>query len=260
MKVFLCTDLEGVAGVVTFEEQSRPTGKYYEAAKKLLTAEVSAAVDGLLAEGADDVLVWDAHGSGGIVYEELHPAAKLMHGRPWAPRAVLAEVIRTYDVCMMIGQHAMAGAQRGNLNHTQNSRNIEYYKLNGKPIGEIAQFALFCGALGLPMIYLTGDEAACKEAEELIPGITTAAVKQGLARNCAISLPAVEARRRICEAAKEAIRRQQETPIAPLVWAGPFVLEKRFFHTDVADRAGGERVDSQTVRYRADDILDIIYR
>ena len=110
------------------------------------------------------------------------------------------------------------------------------------------------------MIYLTGDEAACKEAEELIPGITTAAVKQGLGRNCAISLPAVEARRRICEAAKEAIRRQTKTPIAPLVWAGPFVLEKRFFHTDVADRAGGERVDSQTVRYRADDILEIIYR
>lgn len=49
-----------------------------------------------------------------------------------------------------------------------------------------------------------------------------------------------------------------------MVWPGPYMLEKRYFHTDVADAAasqpGVERVDSQTVRLRSDDIRDIIYR
>jgi D-aminopeptidase len=60
------------------------------------------------------------------------------------------------------------------------------------------------------------------------------------------------------------VQQQRVQPLAPLRWEGPFILEKRFFHTDVADRAasqpGVERVDSQTVRLRSDDILDIVYR
>jgi D-aminopeptidase len=77
-------------------------------------------------------------------------------------------------------------------------------------------------------------------------------------------LSAPEAHRRIREGIQRAVRRQQEDPLPPLRWDGPYVLEKRFFHTDVADRAsvqpGAERVDSQTVRYRGENILDIIYR
>ena len=52
MKVFMVTDMEGVAGVVSFPKQSFPDGKYFEQAKKLETAEVNAAVDGLSLEEA----------------------------------------------------------------------------------------------------------------------------------------------------------------------------------------------------------------
>ncbi len=263
-RVFIVTDLEGVAGVVSFAEQSYPDGKYYEAAKRLLTAEVNAAVDGLLDAGVDDVLIWDGHGSGGIVFEELHGAARLLHGRPLPPWSRLAEVIQRYEALAIIGQHALAGIVTGNQNHTQNSRAIDYYKLNGKPIGEIAQMALYCGALGLPFIFLSGDVAACQEAEALAPGVGTVAVKEGMGRAAAISLSAVEARRRIRAGIKLAVENHLARPIPPVVWQQPYVLEKRFFHTDAADAASAgpdvERVDSQTVRLRGDDILDIIYR
>lgn len=264
MKALMMTDLEGVAGVVTFEQDSYATGKYNEDAKRLLTAEVNAAVDGLLAAGATEILVLDMHGSGGIWFPDLHPAAKLMHGRPLAPQHVRDAVYKTYDLSVMIGQHAMAGVADGNLAHTQSSRAIDCYTLNGKPIGEIGQWALYCGALGLPMIFLSGDHAACAEVEDLIPGITTAAVKQGLSRNSAISLSKEASRELIRERIELAVGRHREEPIAPLVWEPPYVLEKRFFHTDTADRAaeqpGVERVDSQTVRLRSDTLLNLIYR
>ena len=57
MKVLVHTDIEGVAGVVTFGEQTRPGGSSYERAKGLLTAELNAAVQGLLDEGAKAGLV-----------------------------------------------------------------------------------------------------------------------------------------------------------------------------------------------------------
>jgi D-amino peptidase len=264
MKVFMVTDMEGVAGVVSFTQQSYPDGKYYEMAKKLETAEVNAAVDGLLDAGIVEILVWDGHGAGGISFEDLHPAAKLLHGRPSPPWSRLNEVISQYDVCVMVGQHARAGVATGNQNHTQSSQTVDYYKLNGKPIGEIGQIALYFGAFGLPLIFLSGEEDACHEAADLVDGITTVSVKQGLGRGSAISLSAQEARRRIREGMKQAIEKQRAHPIPPLVWDGPYTLEKRYFHTDVTDSAasqpGVERIDSQTVRLHSDDIREIIYR
>jgi D-amino peptidase len=263
-KIFVLTDLEGVAGVASFRDQTFPEGKYYEAAKRLLTAEVNAAVAGMVAAGVEDVLVFDAHGPGGIVFEELHPAAQLLHGRPLAPWERIQPVVAEYDAAMVIGQHAMAGVTTGNLNHTQNSRAVDYYRLNGRPIGETAQFALFAGALGVPVIFLSGDEAACREAEELNPGIVTVAVKRGLGRESAISLSAAEARRRIREGVERALARHRADPLPPLRWPGPYELEMRFFATTDADaraaQPGAERVDGQTVRFRSDRILDLIYR
>lgn len=264
MKVLIMTDLEGVAGVVSFEDQTGPASRYYDAAKKLLTAEVNAAVDGLIQAGVEEVLVVDGHGPGGIQFEDLHPAARLLHGRPPAPWASLARIFETYDACMIIGQHAMAGVPTSNMNHTQNSRTIDYYQLNGRKIGEIAQFGLFCGALGVPLIFLSGEEDACQEAQALIPEIVTASVKQGLGRGSAISLSAPEAHRRINAGVKQAVERQRGHPIPPLVWEGPYVLEIRYFSTSDADARTAqpdvERVDPQTVRLYGKSITEIIYR
>ncbi len=264
MKVLMMTDLEGVAGVEEFRSQSYPDGKYHDQAKRLLTAEVNAAVEGLLEAGAEDVIVIDGHGPGGIWFEDLHPSARLIHGRPIILKNVFEELGAQSDVAMIIGQHAMAGVALGNQNHTQSSRAIDYIMLNGQKIGEIAQFGLYMGAFDVPLVFLSGDEAACQEAQALIPGISTVAVKRGLGRNAALTLSAPEARRQIREGALEAIRKHAESPLKPLVWEGPYTLEKRYFHTDVADGAANskdaERLDGQTIRFQDTDIKSIIYR
>jgi D-amino peptidase len=261
--VYMMTDLEGVAGVVSFEDQAFATGHYYDLAKRLVTAEVNAAVEGLLDAGVDDILVCDGHGAGGLWFEDLHPRAKLLHGRPITVTQLFAP-LPDYEAVVMIGQHAMAGVPTSNQNHTQNSQTIDFMRLNGHLIGEIAQFALYAGAFGKPLFYLSGELDACREAEALIPGITTTSVKQGLSRGAAISLSAPEARSHIRTGIRQAVERQRAEPIPPLHWSGPYVLEKRFFHTHIADQAvmqpDVERIDGQTVRYTADRLLDLIYR
>ena len=170
MKVFMVTDMEGVAGVVSFTDQSYPDGRYYDAGKRLVTGEVNAAVDGLLETGVEEVLVWDGHGAGGIDFEALHPEALLLHGRPSPPWSRMREVILRYDAFVIVGQHAMAGVVTSNQNHTQDSRTVDAYRLNGKLIGEIGQLALFMGGLGLPLLFLSGEKDACREAEALGTG------------------------------------------------------------------------------------------
>lgn len=265
MRAFVCTDLEGVAGVVSFADQTYPGGKYVEKSNHLLTAEVSACAQGLFDAGVAEVTVLDGHGPGAIVFEELHPDVRLVHGRPLDPgwRALL----EGFDVALFVGQHAMAGVPDGNLNHTQNSRAVTSISLNGRLVGEIGQFALEAGSYGVPVIFLSGDEAGCREVEALIPGVTTVAVKKGLGRNSAISIGAVRARQMIREGAVRAVERHRASPVAPLVWPGPYVLEKRYFSTDLTEqyRAAArfdrsiEIVDPLTVRIRKADIREIVY-
>jgi D-amino peptidase len=263
MKALMLTDIEGVAGVVSFEQQSYPDGKYYEDAKKLLTAEINAAVDGLVLEKVDEIIVLDGHGPGGICYEQLHSVAQLVHGKPKVPDWIDNKAYGDIDFCIVIGQHAMAGVADGNLSHTQNSRMIEYIKLNGIPIGELAQFAYLHGLKNRPVIFLSGDRAACREAMELMPDVVTAEVKIGLGRNCALSCSIAESHKRIREGIVRAVRKFKQKPPHALTIKGPYEIEVRYFHSDCADAAeasGGLRVDSLTVRFRSNSLSDVIYR
>jgi D-amino peptidase len=263
MKIAIMTDLEGTAGVTSFHEETYPEGRHHILARQLAMAEVNAAVDGFLEAGCTDALIIDGHGPGGLWFEHMHPEAKMLHGRPVAPRSVRDEVLRAYDVTVIIGQHAMSGVATSNLNHTQSSRSISSITLNGTPIGEIAQWTLYHGAFGMPLIYLTGEEDACAEAEALVPGLTTVAVKKGLSRESAVSLSKEKARELIRAGARHAVEQHRARPVAPLVWDGPFVLEKRYFHTHDVDRydgvANAERLDGQTVRITGDNIQSVIY-
>ncbi|HEG43903.1 MAG TPA: hypothetical protein ENH94_07645 [Phycisphaerales bacterium] len=60
--VYIMTDLEGVSGVVSFENHVHEGGKYCDQARELLTNEVNAAVAGLLEENVEQIIVADGHG------------------------------------------------------------------------------------------------------------------------------------------------------------------------------------------------------
>jgi len=262
MKLCIHTDLEGVAGVHSFHQQTYADGRYHDAAKRLLTAEVNAAVEGALAAGATEILVNDSHGPGGMHYESLHHEARILQGGPRPPFPRLAELLREYDTACLIGQHAMEGVADGTLHHTQSSLNVEYYALNGERIGEIAQVALLMGVIGVPLIYLTGDEAACREARETVPGIATTAVKRGLTRTCAISVSMTKAHELIRAGMREAIEQHRRKPVAPLTRRGPYRVEIRFRTSDLAEakeRTGWARVDAKTVARESPELLEVLF-
>ncbi|MCA1595694.1 MAG: M55 family metallopeptidase, partial [Chloroflexi bacterium] len=130
MKVFIVTDLEGPAGVNRWAQTREGDTPLKRAAMRLLTAEVNAAIDGILdAESESQVVVWDGHGDGGLVYEELHDRAEsIMRGGGQRPPYGLDS---SYDALFLVGQHAMAGTPDAPLCHTYSSRTVEYYRLNG---------------------------------------------------------------------------------------------------------------------------------
>jgi len=180
MKILMQTDMEGVAGVIDFENWARADGRYYDKAKRLLTEEVNAAVEGLVAGGATQINVLDGHGAGGIDPELLHERADLQRGHadkvwPWTMDS-------TYDALVFVGQHAKAGTDYSHMSHTQSTRYVDL-SVNGVSIGEYGQLALCAMELGVPTIFATGEEAFAREAEALTPGVITVSVKRGLKKD-----------------------------------------------------------------------------
>jgi len=186
MRVLIMTDMEGVAGVLNAEEYLDGSGRFYGTGRALATGEVNAAVEGALAAGATDVLVVDGHGAGAIEPELLHPAARLLAGKP-KPRAFGCDP--SFDAALIVGQHAMSNTDGGHLAHT-NSWSVDSWRLNDLLIGELGKEMLLFAADGVPTVLVTGDAACAAEAHALVPAVETVAVKEGVRRGSATGLSA----------------------------------------------------------------------
>ena len=187
MKIVILTDCEGVAGVVNWADYGSPGAMYYETTKRLTTLETNAAIEGALEAGATEILVVDGHGHGALHVEDIHPAAEVLTGRPGM--AYPFGVDASFDAAMIVGQHAMSNTDGGHLCHT-GSFEVEESRLNGRLIGEIGALVFCWSHFGVPLVMLSGDEAACAEARDLIPEVETAIVKRGAKLGSAAGLGA----------------------------------------------------------------------
>ena len=102
MRIFISADMEGVAGVVHTEHTARD-GREHDRARRLMTQEVNAAVEGALQAGASYILVNDSHGTmRNILPELLHPEADLITGSP-KPLSMMQGIDPTFDAAFFIG-------------------------------------------------------------------------------------------------------------------------------------------------------------
>ena len=220
MKVYIQTDIEGVAGFCFFENRKDPSVENFhhrERMRRLLTNEINAAVRGALAEGAEEILVNDSHGTGyNILFEELDPACKIIHGRNcsgphWLP------LLEKSDALLLVGMHAMGGTPVSITPHS-------LWKVNGGKIllSEGTMAAAIAGEMGIPAVFVSGDDKITAEFREKIPEIEAAAVKQSLSPFQCCSLIPSKACNLIEEGVRKGLRRRDEIP--PYVIPGPVEL------------------------------------
>jgi D-amino peptidase len=250
--VFMITDAEGVGGVCR-QDQTDPKDQEM---RQLLTGEINAAVDGFLAGGADEVIVWDGHdGSQTLSTLTIHPKAKLLMGGLNA--SMLME--RHFAGVAYVGQHSKANVRGGIMAHSYSSLGIQNMLMNGKAVGEIDVIAAMAGHFGTPVIMLSGDQAAANELHEIVPEAELAVVKEGLGRYTCISLSAPAARDAIREAARRSMAKIGT--IKPYVVTGPVRLKVEYttrnsLSVDAEKRAGAEVLDDRTIEFRGKDVLE----
>ena len=181
-KILIALDLEGVNNVkgVPYEALSKGTDEW-KIAKAQAVLEINAAAEALFAAGAEKVDLWDNHGGGhNIDKADLDPRVILLDPDLSKPRMYFAD---DYDCICYFGYHAMEGTLGGVLAHTMSSKTVQYYKLNGKYIGEIDMDAYIAASHGKPSVFFAGGNIACAQAKRAVPSIVTVTTKHEISRN-----------------------------------------------------------------------------
>ncbi|MEN6561628.1 MAG: M55 family metallopeptidase [Acidobacteriota bacterium] len=257
LKVFISVDMEGVSGLINWDETSQG-GPDYPLFRRLMTEEANAAISGALDAGATEIVVRDAHDSArNILPDLLRPEAKLI--REWnGPLSMMEGIDRSFDAVVFVGNHARAGTPNAVLKHTM-SLSLFDLILNGVRLPEAAWNAAIAGYFDVPVVFLSGDKAICQQIQEIIGPIETAAVKEGLGP-AAVMLHPAKAQEMIRKGVAAGLRNLKAAkPYKP---AAPYKLELVFTDENLARRAslipGADRTGERSVAFTSSDFMDIV--
>jgi D-amino peptidase len=175
-RVLLSVDMEGIAGITGWNQCTPNARDWWDYGRPCMEIETLAAVRGLKT-GFEYVTVVDAHAmSNNLDREaiEYDPTVDLVQGDLYSMGMV--PQVGNYQSLVMIGCHGMTGAP-GNMSHNIIGGARLY--LNDKQIGEVTLNAMAAADMGVPTLLVAGDECACEEAMDNLPGVRVVVTKFG---------------------------------------------------------------------------------
>ena len=258
LRIYISADMEGVVGVVS-DAQIGPDGFEYERFRGFMTAEVNACIEAARAAGATEILVSDSHGNGQNLFIERLPD-DVMVVRSWPrPLGMMEGVDASFDGVIFLGYHASTANERGVRAHSFSSASVTALRLNGMSMSEASVNAAIAGHFGVPVIMVSGDNVAVAETQVIIGDVEGAVVKWAKGFHSAQTLTPNAAYEVIRERTKAAIERIDE--FEPYVLEAPLRLELSLKHYRPVELLsylpGVERVNSHTVRFVGEDIIEI---
>jgi D-amino peptidase len=237
MRVYISADIEGITGLVSWSQCGRPDGQHYDYgfARRMMTHDVNAAIRGARAAGAKHIRIKDSHGnSKNLLIDQLEPGVELVSGHGSRNDGMMIGIDESYDAALLIGYHARAGTQGGIMEHTITG-GIHRLWVNGEDVGEIGLSAGVAGRYGVPLAFISSDQAGCDEAASLLPGIGTFAVKEGYGRYMGRLLHPSETGPAIEKGVENALKKIATKPWVP---AEPATIRIEFNRAEEADTVG----------------------
>lgn len=258
-KVFISVDMEGITGVVDWEDVSR-SGKDYEYFRTIMTKEVNAAIEGALDAGVSDIVVRDAHGSArNLLPDLLNRNARLLRDWTGGFVSMMAGLDETFDAVLFVGYHAKAGTPNAILEHTSSNTNIVDLSINGISLPEAGLNALVAGHYNVPVVFASGDKALCDQVTALFGDVETVAVKEGIGY-AALSLHPEVSQERIRAGVKRALLAMGR--FTPYRLNSPYTLVVKYKNEEMVHEKsfypGVRRTGDWELSYTADYLMDVI--
>jgi D-amino peptidase len=259
MRVYISADIEGISGMVSWDEAD-PEKTGYGEFRDRMTAQVVAACEGAIAAGAKDILVKDAHWHGrNIIADRLPRIARLSRGWSGHPLMMVEGVDGGFDALMMIGYHSRAGSGGTPQAHTMSSSRITLMEVGGIPVSEFHLHGWAAGLYGVPVTMVTGDVGLGGEVSAANKKIRIVAVHRGLGGST-VALHPAEAADRIRATAEESLGGD----LAECLLPPPVNPELRITYREAAQAfkagfyPGAEQTGDHTVEFRNEDYFETL--
>ena len=247
LKVLLLYDMEGISEATSAAHVRNGTSEYAQA-RVSLTADVNAAIAGLKAAGATEIVVVDGHGSGNgaepDVLEDKLLAPSRMISRDMPFDIYMDSYDGSFQAIVAIAMHAGAGNASGFLSHTYSGRGVGY-RVNDEPFNETMILAMGGARFKIPLVAASGDDELEKELRRHLPWVQYATVKHAVDRSNAEPLARSEIDRRITAAARAGLEKLGAARLPKL--PGPYRFAVTFRDENTA-RLQAERAGTGFVR------------
>ncbi len=255
MKIYISADIEGVAGISTWQESDMNPP---HDAKVRMTREVRAACIAAIELGATEIIVKDAHGYGkNIIHEDLPHGVKLISGWSNHPYNMVEGLDETFSGIIFIGYHSSASKPHSPLAHTLDT-SLSKITLNGNIASEFGIYSQVAQLLEVPILTVSGDAGIIQEVMMFDSNIETVAVKQGFGGAMVSNHPEIA-----CLAIKNAVT-NGISKIGTYHFTKPsnYSLEVTFKnHKDAYKYSfypNAQQIDGHTVKLESDSYFDIL--
>ena len=251
MRLYISSDMEGVAGVSAWEQvDARTPHPEYALYRRYYTQEVAAAIEGARAAGAGDVLVNDSHGPmRNLLFDELPGDVRVLFGnrKPFS----MVQDAAGYDGAFFVGYHGAIGDENAVLCHTYTPSVVYDLRINGVRCSEATINAALLGYHGIPLLYVTGDRTTVEGVQAQMPWVHGTIVKESIGNFSANSISPRAAQAAIRDGAREAIERASQARL--YTFEPPIAMEVTLAKVEQADYAalipGFERIGTRSVRF-----------
>jgi D-amino peptidase len=258
LKIYISADMEGIVGVVT-GDQLGPPGFEYGRFREFMTQEVNTAIETAFAAGAEEIVVSDSHGNGeSLLIEKLPKNVTLVRAWP-RPLMMMQGIDETFAGAIFIGYHSGTTNSEGVRAHTISSATLADVRLNGISMPEAGINAAIAGQFNVPVIMISGDDAAIKEATALLGDIEGAVVKWNYGFHSARTMMPEAANDLIREKVKKAMGRLKD--FKPYKVTMPIQLDVRFKNYRPAEMLSYlsivKRTDAHSIRFQGKDMTEV---
>ena len=216
IRILVYHDMEGLAGQDDWRTFLFSHPEKYPEGQKMLAADLNAVIDGLFAGGATQVDVVDAHGSGNpepdVRRDLLDSRAKqVFRDKAFDPYVDLTAP-NVYDAVVAVAMHAKTGS-RGFASHTI-TLGMDM-QINGKSITESEIVGYSWGRVGVPIIFVSGDDHLQRDLE-VMPWIEYVVTKKATSASTVELRPVDQVHAEMREKAARAVRNISKAKIMTL--------------------------------------------
>jgi len=257
MKIYISADMEGVVGVVS-GDQLTPASFEYQRFREFMTQEVNSAVEAAFEAGATEIVISDSHGNAeNLLIEKLPKNVMLVRGFP-RPLAMMQGIDETFDGVIFLGYHSSTTNPQGVRAHTMSSARLADVRLNNISMPEGGINAAIAGQFNVPVIMISGDDAAVKEVTAIVGDLEGAVVKWNYGFHSAKTMMPDAAYALIREKVKKAIGRIKQ--FKPYKMKTPIQLDVRFKNYRPSEVLSYlsivERTDAHSIRFIGKDMIE----